>query len=182
MIHTSVKSAVKELLKIGGQLDKAAEFTSFFGGKIVQDNVTNELQKIGLQSSSELMKSITRQSNVSLTSLNYSTSVTSDQEYANVIETGRRPNQKAPPPDRILKWMTIVGREPTAEGAYLIGQKIARDGIQGKHPFEKAALRSDPEVFRFANIQVEKALTSFGLTSGEFNTAEGIFNVEIPTE
>ena len=60
-------------------------------------------------------------------------------EYWKYVEYGRRPG-KFPPPDKILEWIRVKpvlprpmenGKLPTDQQlAYLIGRKIARDGIK----------------------------------------------------
>lgn len=64
------------------------------------------------------------------------------EDYWKNIEYGRRPNSHFPPVDQITQWIRIkpiipqedtLGRVPSeSQLAFLIGRKIARDGIEPK--------------------------------------------------
>ena len=76
------------------------------------------------------------------------------QEYADVIEWGRRPNRKPPPSESLIQWIKdknikprgVDGRfikvaniENWRKGlAFVIGRKIAKDGFKGIHYWEEA--------------------------------------------
>ena len=68
------------------------------------------------------------------------------EDYYRYVEEGRRPG-KFPPVDAILSWIEaknimpreINGKLPTEQQlAYLIGRKIAQDGIAGTHDLANA--------------------------------------------
>lgn len=178
MIHKNVESAVAELLAVGGNLQNSAREIANDATRILHKNIVNQVQNLGLVASTDFIKSITATQVVPLAVLGYNSTVQSLSDYADVIEEGRRPNSKFPPPDRILKWMTIRNLEPTMEGAYLISRKIARDGIKGKHPFEKGEEASIPAIVTAAEIEVAAALNNskFNVV---FNEAKSEFRVEV---
>ncbi len=73
------------------------------------------------------------------------------QDYASVVEYGRRKGAKAPPPDAIIQWFkdkpirykedgkfTKATKSKINSMAYLIGQKIKRDGIVGRRYYGRA--------------------------------------------
>lgn len=78
---------------------------------------------------------------------------------AGFIENGRDPG-KAPPPDVILGWvqrrMNITGPE-ARRVAYLIGRKIAENGLQGKHVLRKCSLAMRMAVRRSIRRQLLEA-------------------------
>lgn len=74
------------------------------------------------------------------------------EDYWKYVEYGRRPMQKFPPPDVIKDWITVKkivprpvnGKVPsTNQLAYLIGRKIARDGIPARKVLTQTVY--DPE-------------------------------------
>jgi hypothetical protein len=76
------------------------------------------------------------------------------QQYADVIEQGRRPDKGFPPPDKLIQWITKKGLKPRdASGkfirvndidkwrsglAFVIGRKIAKDGFKGIYYWQEA--------------------------------------------
>jgi hypothetical protein len=76
------------------------------------------------------------------------------QQYADVIEKGRRPNKGFPPPPKLIQWITKKGLKPRdADGrfirvkdmdkwrkglAFVIGRKIAKHGFKGINYWEEA--------------------------------------------
>lgn len=84
------------------------------------------------------------------------------EDYWRIVENGRRPG-KFPPPDAIIEWIRVkpimpreTGKIPSEKSlAYLIGRKIARDGIPGKHPFSSA---NDKTYEEFKN-KISEAIT-----------------------
>lgn len=68
------------------------------------------------------------------------------EDYYKWVEEGRGPG-KFPPPDKMLEWIRIKpiipddrgGRLPTEQQlAFLIGRKIAEEGIEGGHQLQRA--------------------------------------------
>lgn len=72
-------------------------------------------------------------------------SVDANARYAKFVEYGRGPG-KAPPPDAMELWVRrVIGlsdEREIKEAAYLIGQKIARDGTKPQ-PFMRPAAREN---------------------------------------
>jgi hypothetical protein len=76
------------------------------------------------------------------------------QQYADVIEQGRRPNRKPPPSESLIQWIKDKNIKPRGvDGrfikvanvdnwrkglAFIIGRKIAKDGFKGVHYWEEA--------------------------------------------
>jgi hypothetical protein len=84
-----------------------------------------------------------------------------------VIEKGRRKRRKAPPPEAILEWMDVRNIRPsdgeTEEAlAFLIGRKIAREGIPGRHPIEDARedLRRRTDLSRVIGSYIDKEIAA----------------------
>lgn len=80
------------------------------------------------------------------------------QDYWEYVENGRRPG-KFPPPNRIKEWISVKpvrpypdsrGKLPTTDQlAFLIGRKIAREGIVPR-PFFKPAQEETEAYFKVA--------------------------------
>lgn len=89
-------------------------------------------------------------------------------DYFPFAENGRRPG-KFPPPDAILKWIQFKrlvprpgrdGKVPsTNQLVYLISRKIATNGTQGQHLFEKTL--NDPNLDKLADNLVELITAQF---------------------
>ena len=89
-------------------------------------------------------------------------------DYWYYAENGRRPG-KFPPPDAILKWIQFKrlvpnpgrnGKIPdTRQLVYLISRKIALQGTEGKHLFEKTL--DDPNLDKLADNLVELITAQF---------------------
>ena len=89
-------------------------------------------------------------------------------DYWYYAENGRRPG-KFPPPDAILKWIQFKrlvpnpgrnGKIPdTRQLVYLISRKIALQGTEGKHLFEKTL--DDPNLEKLADNLVELITAQF---------------------
>lgn len=61
--------------------------------------------------------------------------------YGPVVELGRRPGQKAPPPGALDLWVQRILGVPPEEvkrAAFLIGRAIGRRGIPGRFMFKRA--------------------------------------------
>lgn len=67
--------------------------------------------------------------------------------YAEVVEDGRRPGQKMPPPKALELWvnrkMGVLGAD-IPKVAFLVARKIAVRGTDGVHMFENAMKRLEP--------------------------------------
>jgi hypothetical protein len=58
-----------------------------------------------------------------------------DEEYPAVMEFGRRPGAKMPPPSALERWVHLVLGVPTSEArgvAFTVARGIARKGIKGR--------------------------------------------------
>lgn len=75
--------------------------------------------------------------------------------YPKVIETGRKPGSKAPPPGALDRWVELVLKVPANEirgVAYLIGRKIARRGLVGKFPLRRAYFAARAKISSFFTV------------------------------
>ncbi|MFW5720787.1 MAG: HK97 gp10 family phage protein [Bacteroidota bacterium] len=74
----------------------------------------------------------------------------SDSEYADIIEEGRRPDQKPPPPQALVGWAsrkgiiaggptTSINQLPSEEKGiiYAIARAVGKNGVKGMHIFDK---------------------------------------------
>jgi hypothetical protein len=76
------------------------------------------------------------------------------EKYPAVMEFGRRPGAKMPPPRALERWVHLVLKVPAAEVkgvAYLVARAIARKGIKGKRFLEKGFKKAQPKVIRNFN-------------------------------
>ncbi len=67
--------------------------------------------------------------------------VSHSKPHGDVIELGRRPGKKMPPPGVLLEWIKLrIGAtgETAKQIEFLIRRKIARKGFPGIHMFQKA--------------------------------------------
>lgn len=88
------------------------------------------------------------------------------EDYWKNIEYGRRPNSMFPPVDQILQWVQIkpiipiqdsLGRIPSEKSlAFLIGRKIASDGIKAK-PYLTETVEQALKKFELELIQALQA-------------------------
>lgn len=63
------------------------------------------------------------------------------RKYPLVVEHGRQPGSKMPPPSKLYRWVQIVMNVPakSVKGvAFVVARRIGRKGIKGKHIFSKA--------------------------------------------
>lgn len=84
-----------------------------------------------------------------------------------VIEKGRRKRKKAPPPEAIIEWMEVRNIRPDAGEteealAFLIGRKIAREGIPGRHPVAdaRANIEQRSDLTRIMAKYIQKELVA----------------------
>lgn len=74
----------------------------------------------------------------------------SDSEYADIVEEGRRPDQKPPPPQALVGWAsrkgiiasgptTSINQLPSEEKGiiYAIARAVGKNGVKGMHIFDK---------------------------------------------
>jgi hypothetical protein len=77
--------------------------------------------------------------------------VENPKEYAIVMEKGRRPGAKMPPPDAIQYWVTrkfgVRGKEAESL-AFVIARSIGRKGIEGRKMLEQGFEASEPLIRR----------------------------------
>jgi hypothetical protein len=88
--------------------------------------------------------------------------------YAAVIEHGRRPGKRQPPPGVLVDWIRRKdfrhesGRDLTAAEvrglAYVIGKKIAEKGVPGKKILERSMERLEPLILDEIRKAVEAQL------------------------
>lgn len=136
-----VEPLIRKLERSAKEIESGAAIGISFGAAFLHQEVLKAIREVGAVASTDLLQSVTT-SPVSITATGLTASVGSNSPYAEVVERGRRAGSRMPPRDRILQWMVMKGLEPSQAGAYLIARKIARDGIIGKHPFQKGAERA----------------------------------------
>lgn len=120
--------------------------------------ITNEMLKVVEQIAQTYREQITRENSIASGELKaFKTECKMEgsffevifelQHYWKYVENGRRAGAKFPPVDAIKKWIEIKpivprpinGKIPsTNQLAYLIGRKIARDGIKPKQLLKKS--------------------------------------------
>lgn len=78
--------------------------------------------------------------------------VSSPFPHAIVIEEGRQPGQRMPPPSALIPWVgrfLDIEEGQTVEGvAFLVAKSIGRKGFEGKHMFAEGFAASRSEVTR----------------------------------
>lgn len=74
---------------------------------------------------------------------------------APVIEFGRRPGGKMPPPNLIEEWAHRHGMDGSG---FVIARAIARHGLPAKHILEKTARAGTPKIVGLFEDALEKAL------------------------
>ncbi len=70
---------------------------------------------------------------------------TVDEVYPAVMEFGRRPGARMPPPSALERWVHLVLGVPTAEArgvAYTVARGIARKGIKGRRFMQRGFEKS----------------------------------------
>lgn len=86
------------------------------------------------------------------------------EDYWKYVEEGRRPG-KFPPPQKILEWIRVKhiaprpynGKLPTEQQlAFLIGRKIAREGIKGTNDLNKAEESNWDKLLDIIDEAIEK--------------------------
>lgn len=113
-------------------------------GQVLEDTYREELANNNAFASGRLFDSVKHIVEVNDTTVELSLSL---EDYWKYVEEGRAPG-KFPPLDKIEQWITIKpvapypdakGKVPTtAQLAFLIGRKIATEGIEGKHLLDRA--------------------------------------------
>jgi len=69
--------------------------------------------------------------------------------YPKVMEFGRRPGSRMPPPNKLERWVHIVLKVPVHKAgsvAFVLARAIGRRGIKGKFFFKQGWQRSEPRV------------------------------------
>lgn len=72
--------------------------------------------------------------------------VSNTAQGASAVELGRRPGSRPPPVEALRVWAEISGFPSDDESLYLLGQKIARDGIEGSFFLTQAGRIAGPQV------------------------------------
>jgi len=78
-----------------------------------------------------------------------------------VIEEGRSAGSRFPPVDVIMRWVQLVIKPPEKmlrSVTYLVGRKIARQGIPGRHPFKLGEQDSEAEAFQILSVDLQQEL------------------------
>ena len=80
--------------------------------------------------------------------------VSSPTIQAYTMEVGRPAGLKPPPAAVIYQWMHYKAMEPSWSGAYAIANAIAKRGIKGRHPAERAFMIAEPRVLEIFESNV----------------------------
>lgn len=144
----SMGSAVEDVSNITKNLKKdvkeGSEEAVANGAQIVHAEILNSIREAGSVASSQLLQSVTVGAMTASTD-QAAITVGSSSSYAYYVEHGRSAG-KRPPTEEILEWMTAKGIEADARAAYLIARKIGKDGIAGKHVFQKGIEKAEPQI------------------------------------
>lgn len=168
---SNVDEVAAKMQQLPSVVEQAAAISIARGAQIVHREVVKAIEAVHAVASTDLVKSVTV-SPITIGVGGIQGTVSSDKEYAPVVEYGRRPGRRPPPRDRILEWMVLKGLEPSESGAYLIARKIGRDGIEGKHPFQKGVENAMPEVEQEAVKEIAIKIADF-FTEGQASNVVG---------
>lgn len=83
-------------------------------------------------------------------------SIGSNQQYADVVELGRRPGSAPPPPGALLPWMRRHGIPPEKE--YVIRMRIGRFGVDGRPYLGPALTDNENTIQREFDLAADRAL------------------------
>ena len=83
--------------------------------------------------------------------------VANTAKWALVMEFGRRPGMKAPPPDAIRLWLRRKGKPTDEATIYLVGRGIQKNGIDGIRYMSRALAQN---AFRF-NLEIQTEFDDF---------------------
>lgn len=105
-----------------------------------------------------------------------------DEEYPAVMEFGRRPGAKMPPPDALVRWVHVKGLAGTysikshrRQGgkkrqadedlavAWMIARAIGRKGIQGRSYMKKGLEKAKPSVPKFFKFEMDELMKELSL-------------------
>lgn len=81
--------------------------------------------------------------------------------YPSVMEFGRRPGAKPPPPAALIRWVHLViapGESQEARVAYLISRSIGRKGIKGREYMRKGLDKSSSKFNGWLNDFLDRVL------------------------
>lgn len=82
-----------------------------------------------------------------------------DEIYPKVMEFGREPGKKMPPPESLLRWVHLKvqpGEENEARVAFLIARKIGRVGIKGRFYMKQGFEKAQAKIVHYFNLARER--------------------------
>lgn len=78
------------------------------------------------------------------------------KSYAEVMEFGRSPGGKMPPPQALAGWARRHGRDTSPSGLFVLARSIARRGIKGRFFMRKAADKTRRELPRLVQKMADR--------------------------
>lgn len=82
------------------------------------------------------------------------------QSYAEVMEEGRRPGSRMPPPDAIASWVaTKLGPDVDP---FVVARSIGRKGIKGKRMLQKAQMATLPMRLSMRSAAIARLVEASG--------------------
>lgn len=82
-----------------------------------------------------------------------------DEDYPAVMEFGRRPGAKMPPPSALERWVHLVLGVPTSEArgaAFTVARAIARKGIKGRRFMQRGFEASKGKIKDYFDAALER--------------------------
>lgn len=147
-IHVEASKALEHLKELNNRerrLVKAGvqEAAKILHNEVVQSAAGKRSEKVSMGASGQFLQSIQFAPYGP-----YSWKVFSNAPYAQWVEYGRKPG-KAPPPGVLDRWVRLKLKVPPKEVrsvSYLVGQKIAKEGIKEKKHFRNSMARKKMEI------------------------------------
>jgi hypothetical protein len=100
-----------------------------------------------------------------------------DEEYPKVMELGRRPGAKMPPPEALVRWVHVKGLAGTysvkthrrqggkakvaqqdLQVAFMIARAIARKGIKGRFYMKNGLDKARPSIAKFFKREMDEMM------------------------
>jgi len=153
----NLKSARSDFTRISRGIDQTVvDALAAIGGRIVSQANKNLAEKVPYPAiaSGQLSRSFY----VSVNKGTKTVSVGNRAPHALVVEFGRRPGKKMPPPRDVRDWLLAKGMPADSRNVYLISKKIVRDGIKGLYYMSRAVDAVIPTARKTIDDAVDKYL------------------------
>lgn len=151
-----------KIIFIFSMLEKFTEELNNFAQELIEQYKQN-LERSGHNATGELANSASFEISINDNSFEINLNLA---DYWIYVEEGRSPG-KYPPPEAILKWITVKnilpreinGKLPSEKSiSYLIGRKIAQEGTRGTHDLEEAKKEI---ISKYENILTEALIEDY---------------------